>query len=79
MGLAALKLVNDQSIHDIDARPKCPYRAFGRNDHATHVPRKLGHGGGYIYIYIYIYSQGFAPAAGPLDIQCWIADLKIHV
>ena len=27
---------------------QCLHRAFGRNDHATHVPRKLGHGGGYL-------------------------------
>ena len=32
-----------------------------------------------MYIYIYIYSQGFAPAAGPLDIQCWIADLPKYM
>ena len=25
------------------------------------------------------YSQGFAPAAGPLDIQCWIADLPNYM
>ena len=25
------------------------------------------------------YSQGFAPAAGPLDIQCWIADLPKYM
>ena len=24
-------------------------------------------------------SQGFAPAAGPLDIQCWIADLPKYM
>ena len=25
------------------------------------------------------YSQGFAAAAGPLDIQCWIADLPEYM
>ena len=51
-----LILVNDQSIHDIDARPKYFYRAFGRNDHATF--RAQGHGGGYCirlyYVEIYL-------------------------
>ena len=27
----------------------------------------------------YIYSQSFAPAAGPLAIQCWIADLPKYM
>ena len=29
--------------------------------------------------YYWLYSQGFAPAAGPLDIQCWIADLPKYM
>ena len=61
MGMAALILVNEQAIcgtiHHWDSLQvgHCVRRAFGNNDHATHVHRGTVAD---IYIYIYIYMCG---------------------